>query len=295
MRRLMTLAVFSLTGALIQACGDDDAPGGNGGTGGSAGNAGSGGNAGVAGAAGNGGDGGGSSGTGGSSAGTGGSSAGTGGTGGSGTGGTGGSGDDPDAGDGGGGPPCTGCVEVSVPLDANNENTSFQINISPAADFTNGTITFRVRALTIGAQLVVQPFSTDDSGFDFDGQFTQLNAGNGFVDTESFIDLVYDLSDNDPADVLFPDAGGLDGGSPDPEDHDKSRIIAIGFQLGSAGNFTTDFPDPITLTMLVDSITFTGVAGDVVANRTFTDSAEGFAINTDTSFIPDSEVIHHPE
>lgn len=292
MRRLVALGAFSLAGALIGACGDDDTPStGNGGTSGRAGSAGSAGSAGTNGNAGNAGNGGmpGNGGTGGGNGGTGGGNAGTGGTGG-----TGGTDVDPDAGDGGGEPPCTGCVELRVPVvvendvNDNGQVTSFQFTLAAAGeDFSAATITFRVRALQLNDAMFVQGFA-QDANFSFNGVFRSLNAGGGFENTDDFVDLVYDLSAVPAADVLFPDAGGLDGGSPDPGDFDKSTVRQFGLQVGVGD----DFPTATTVTVLIDSITFDGIDRTDV---TFAASAEGFAINTFNNPVPGSELIHHPE
>lgn len=289
MRRLVALGAFSLAGALIGACSDDDVPIGSGGSagragsGGSAGTTGNAGNAGVGGMPGNGGTGGGNAGTGGSSAGTGGSSAGTGGTGGSGV--------DPDAGDGGGGPPCTGCLELTVPVTGSgtNQATLFQFNLDAAGeDFSTAVITFRVRALQLDNNFFVQAFA-QDANFSFDSVFRSMNAGGGFANTDDFVDLVYDLAAAPSVDVLFPDAGGLDGGSPDPGDFDKSTVRQFGVIVGAGTGYVGA---ATTVTVLLDSVTFDGIARPDV---TFTASAEGFAVNTFSNPAPGSEATHHPE
>lgn len=289
MRRLVALGAFSLAGALIGACGDDADPSfGTGGSGGRAGSAGAAGNNG-GGAAGAAGAGGGSSGTGGGSSGTGGGSSGTGG-GSSGTGGTGGSGSDPDAGDGGGGPPCEGCVELRVPVTGSGtaQSTLFQFNLDAAGeDFSAATITFRVRALQLNNEMFVQAFA-QDANFSFDSVFRSLNAGGGFANTDDFVNLVYDLAAAPAVDVLFPDAGGLDGGSPDPGDFDKSTVRQFGLIVGAGAGY---LGVATTVTVLVDSVTFDGIARTDV---TFTADAEGFVVNTNAD-VEGSEVIHHPE
>src|SRR5688572_23133263 len=134
MRRLVILGACSLAGALSMAgCGDDDVvPGGRAGSAGTGNTAGGGGTGGMAG--------GGVGGNAGSTAGSpSGGNAGVpgGGSAGEPNGGSAGDVGDPDAGDGGDGPPCTGCVELRVPVNGPDQDTLFQFGLTPPADFTD--------------------------------------------------------------------------------------------------------------------------------------------------------------
>jgi hypothetical protein len=289
MRGLVTLGALAITGAMFAACGDDSGDtstdGGSGGAAGHAGTSGTGGSAvagssGAAGAAGAAGTAG--SGNGGTNAGTGGS-----GVGGADTGSGGASPGDPDAGDGdastadagdagdAGGPPCTGCLELRANLTANDQTALFQI-FTGSIDLSGETVTFRVRGLTLNDQLVASPFATDgttSTGTDFtfgSGPFTQLNAGNGFVDEDTFTDVSIDISALSVADPDF----------------DDTDVVAVGLQVGSAGAFNNF---PFTEVVLVDSISFADVINDI----TFTDDEEGFALVTGVNGLEDAEVIHH--
>src|SRR5262245_37157807 len=144
MRRLMTLGLIS-TAALMTACGDDESSGNNGGNGGSGTSQGgsSGANNGGSSGATNGGS---------SGATDGGSSGATNG----GSSGSGGSGSDPDAGDGGDAPPCTGCVELRVPVTGINQTTIFQFALGAPVDLSGAVVTYRMRALTIDNQLAAR-------------------------------------------------------------------------------------------------------------------------------------------
>jgi hypothetical protein len=283
------LGFFTLAAAAAAAmagCSDpENTPNGTGGNavGGSAGtsNAGSGGS-GMSG----GGMGGNAPGTGGSSGGGG--SPGTGGTGQAGTG--------NDAGvDGGGGPPCTGCVELRVPVTAINQTTLFQFAPATPADFSTGTVTFKVRGLTLNDQLGASPFAQNSfppNNFPFVGQFEPLSAANGFVDEDTWVDLAFDIGAQPPPDIIPPNAdAGADAGpgTPDLADFDKSRVSNFGLSVGSAGAFT----GALTVTVLVDSVTFTGVDTNALPNVTFDATAEGFVVNTFAD-VEGSVVIHHP-
>jgi hypothetical protein len=286
MRKLASIGFLTLTGALAFACGDDDpTPLGNGGTGsGNGGNAGAAGRAGAgsggsAGAAGN-------PGNGGTAGAAGAAGAGTGGTGGGG--GTGGSSSgDPDAGpDGGdasdgadagdgGVAPCSGCLELRVPVeltDAQNElQTFFNINFGQTLrNFSTGTATFRIKALQQGDGLGVSGIA--NSGVNFtgfaQGDFVSLNAFNGFVDDDTFVNVPFNL-------------GAITGGG-----FDNTEVVQLGLAVAAPG-FDGSFD---TLTVFIDSITFTGVTG--LANMNFTADAEGFAVGS--VFETGSAVIHHP-
>ncbi len=293
MRRLVTLGLLSMAAALTTACGDDESGNGNGGSGG--GSSGSGGNGGGNnGGSSNGGSGGGNNGgSGGANGGSGGSS-----NGGSGGGNNGGSGSDPDAGDGGGGPPCTGCLELRVPVAVANDDrtTLFQFSLGDAPlDMSTAVITYRIRALTIDNQIQASPFAQDADFGGFESRFFNLDAGNGFTSTDVFVNVEHNLANRAPVNTVFVpnadagDAGGDAGGTlvPVAGDFDKSRVIQFGLNVGTAGAFTAV---PVTVTVLVDSITFDGIDRPDV---TFDDSAEGFAAS---GFQPQpgTELLHHP-
>ena len=260
MRRLLMVTSFSvLASVLVGACGDDsgNSPGigGTGGTtstGGSAGS-GTGGSAGSAGSAG---------------AGTGGNA----GTGNAGTAGTGSGG--PDAGDAGPGdgdaavadaaappdatvgPPCTGCVELRTPFTAINQAAFFQIGFT-SDDLNNTVATFRLRAQLLDetGQLSVTPFATDGSGFTFGAGAPVLIDAAVFTDTNTFVDVAFDVS--------TVTAAGFD----------NTDVIALGLQVSSGGTFV----GPATEVLLLDSITYTG--SSALPNLDFTADAQGMAVN----------------
>jgi hypothetical protein len=296
MFRTATWGCASLAlGILLSGCSDDDAV--SNGTGGSTaargGDAGMGGSAGAGGEAGSGGLGGaGAGGQGGAS-----------GSAGSGLGGTGGQGGtDFDAGvDGGdaGGPPCSGCIELRVPLSGVNQSALFQFTIGePSIDMSDAIITYRVRALVLGDQLFVSPFAQDADYQGFESQLTTLTAENGFVDTDTWVDLEHDLG---ALPALSPFDAGTDAGVPDASvgdasadaapgasaAFDKSAVSQFGLQLGSAGAFEGQG----VLRVLLDSVTIAGVDLNDVD---FDTDAAGFALNLDANPAPGSQVVYHP-
>lgn len=288
----MTLGLLSAAVAFV-ACGDDDpvipGGGGSGGSGGSSGGSagsGTGGNAGSA-TAGNGGDG-----MGGSSGGGSGGSAGVGGSAGDGgDGGDGGSDGGPDAGgDGGDEAPCSGCVELRVPIDGINQTQFFNFQLpAGGVDATDGVITYRMRALTVGNQLAASPFAQDNDFGGFEQRFVNLDTGNGFTSPDVWVNIEHDLSAVPPVDVTpIPDAGPDAGGTPVPGDFDKSLLRQFGLNVGSAGAYA----DGATIVrVLVDSVTFSNID---LPDVDFTDGAEGFVINPDGSTREGSEIIYHP-
>jgi len=184
-------------------------------------------------------------------------------------------------------------VELRVPVNGNNQSAQFVFSIDPPADFRNGVVTWRLRAPVLNNQLIVQPFSNDATRSSADFDFHLMNATNGFVSADQFIDLVYNLAVEPVVD--FPDGG--DASVPYANDFDKSLIARLGLEIGSAGAFTTAFPGGATVTLLVASVTFTGVGGNVLADISFADSASNFVVNTLSQPPPQpgSIVIHHPE
>jgi hypothetical protein len=302
MRRLVALGALSLVASSLGvACGDDDGDGGGGGRAGTGGSAGASGSAGSGGSAGTGG----SAGAGGS-AGSGGAggTAGTGGAGGSGTGGTGGnSNGDPDAGDGGpgqltdagdgGAPPCTGCIELRMPVTGANENTLFTVILPAAVDMSDTLITFRVKLSPINDQVAVLPGANDDGNddgtFTFVNTFVQANEANGFdSDTpDEFVDVEFDVGALAPPGEIAVDGGTI----PDPADFNNSEVLILHMELSALGAFV----GPATITLLIDSITFTNVDPILRPSFEFTTSAEGWAVNTGSDPNPGSDLIHHPE
>ncbi len=201
--------------------------------------------------------------------------------------GVGGSGNPGDAGVDGGGPPCTGCVELRVPnpgVMGADVDTIFIFEVDPAFDFSNARITYRIKVPTLTNAHYVNVFSQDSTDDSFDGDFKALNETGGFVNSDDFVDVVYDLTSRPPVDLIdVPDAGDAGGSTPDPADFDKSRIARFGLVLGASSG-----AEPIIV--YVDSVTFSGVAR---ADVTFTDGADGFIIH-DFEPEPNSEIIHHP-
>lgn len=285
MRRLLIVGAVSLASALAVSCGDDSGDGGgSAGTGGAGGSGGASGNGGSAGASGgNGGSAGASGGNGGSSGASGGSAGASGGSAGSSAGSSGAAGNgtvDPDgglgdastgdAGDGGGPPPCTGCVELRVPLTASLDFAYFQIGFTPRS-LADTVFTFRVRALALDptGETYVHTFASDSDFTQASGTQTLINAAN-FTDTNTFIDLTLDFN-------TFSNV-----------DFDEADVVALGLQVGAGGALA----GPTTTVLVVDSLTLTGSSG--LPNLTFTDSAEGLAPNAFAG-LQTTTLLHHPE
>jgi hypothetical protein len=276
MPRWMMVGAFAVTaGALLVACGDEKSPAkGNGGSGGSAGSSGVAGAAGNAGAVG-------SAGTAGT-AGSAGTSGAAGTAGMSGSAGTAGSGNPSDTGDAGpsdasvgatgdaGPPPCTGCLELRVPLTAASQTAYFQL-VFGARDLSDTLATFHLRALLLDETggLFVQTFATDSDSDPLFGTstFAPITAAN-FTNTETFANI------------------DLDIGSISAAGFDATDVVTMGIQVGSSGAFVGS----ATAVLLLDSITYTGSAG--LTNLDFTSDEQGFALNPDLG-LQTAEVIHH--
>lgn len=270
---------LAIAGALLLACGDDDVgpgagSGGRSGSGGSAGAAGAAGSAGASGAAG---------------------SAGVSGSGGAGgSGGSGGSGGVPDG--GAEPPPCRDCVELRVPVDDSDQTALFTFEGGPF-DMSDATITFRMRPLTRGDQLVASPFARDTDGQGFASTDTPLREST--FPEETWVSIGFGLSGISPPGLVRPgDAGPLDGDAgvdagvlvPDPTAFDKSRVTRFGLKVGSSPDYAGR---AATVVVLVDTVSFQGIAGNPLAEKSFDANVEGMRIDLEAS-TPGAELIHHP-
>ncbi len=186
-----------------------------------------------------------------------------------------------------GGAPCSGCVELVVPVDGGVQNTMFNFALPSAVDMSAAVITYRVRALTLGAELHANPFAQDEDYGGFPNSPEPLSADNGFVDEETWVDLSFDLAAIPAAPLL----GGSDAGGrqPDPAAFDRSAVKQFGLHVGTGGAFAGD----LSVRVLVDSVTFSGVDDSVLPDITFSSDAEGLTINS-YGPRPGSAVIHHP-
>jgi hypothetical protein len=268
MRSIVALGVVSLAVAAgLVACGDDssdDRPslGGSGGTSGGSG-----------GRAGGGAGGGGAGGTGGGNGGT---SSGGGG-----------------AGGGGGAAPalatCTGCVELIVPVTGPNDNggttnlndqVGYQITFpAPGVDFSDGVVTWRIAAVEPNANFFINLYAQNGAP-GYAGIFPVYTAlAPAQFAANTFVDVTLDISAyasiaGDAGTEPPPAADAGDAGGPiDPGNFNKAAVEAIGIQVGATGALTGN----AIVRVAVDSINITGVTGQ--ANRTFTTTAEGLAIN----------------
>jgi hypothetical protein len=188
-------------------------------------------------------------------------------------------------------PPCTGCVELRVPVTGGlDQSTRFQFALTPTRDLSVATVTFTVRALTLGDQLVASPFAMDGDSEGFAQRFTTLNAANGFVNQDTWVDLVFDVAALPPADILppAPDAG-TDESTVERADFDKSRVQRLGLNVGAVSTLTR----AQTVSVVVTQVVFANVQGFSIPNVTFDRSAQGFTVNS-VENQPAAELIHHP-
>jgi len=175
------------------------------------------------------------------------------------------------AGSGGtGAPPCTGCLELRVPLARSNDTAYFQLAFGqPGLDLHATVATFRVRAPFFDAAgLAYLRVFANDSEYTF-GQGTLRSIDSGtFGNTQTFIDV--------PLDVGAISSGGFDA----------THVVAIGIQIGAA----SPFQGALAPRLLLDSISYTGASG--LQDLKFTTDAQGFAVNPDTG-LQTAEVIHY--
>jgi hypothetical protein len=176
-----------------------------------------------------------------------------------------------------------------VPFTASNQGAFFQIAFG-TLDLSDTVATFRLSASLLDGtgQLFLQPFATDNSGFTLGaGTFTLINTTT-FGDTATFVDIALDVG-------AITSAG-----------FDDTDVIALGIQVGTGGALVA----PINAALLLDSITYgepqdagSGDAGSADAgpadagsgplpNLTFTDDAQGFAVNQFAG-LQTATVTHH--
>ncbi|MET0412619.1 MAG: hypothetical protein ABW217_15050 [Polyangiaceae bacterium] len=267
MTKLVSLGAFGLLGALaFSACSSDEDDGpaaGSGGVAGSTGNAGTGGAAG--------GGAGGVAGSGGAAGNTGGPTV-----------------------------ECTGCVELTLPVTAADQaavpaQNSAIYNFTfpaPGVDLSEATITWRVQVLTPGATFFLQTSAQNGTSNGFAGNYVNYTA---ITDTAfpagQWVDVVQNLAalqGPGVGDAGVGDAGGEapgDAGVGDAGDaavapppatgvFDKSRVESVAIQLGAIP------PNVGSATIVIDSVTFTGVDATAVPNKTFDTGVEGLTLNT---------------
>lgn len=276
MNKMVALGLFSLLGACVFSCGDDDDPVGSAGSAGAAGNAGN---------------------------------AGTGGGGMAGDG-MGGNGGNTMA-----GAPCTGCVEITLPFSETGQQATFAISYAaPGVDFSNAVITWSVKIPTADDGAYIKP-QLQNGAANYPGYYDAVQQATSAANfpASDWVDIVLDASaigasgvsdagvagetdaavaDAAVADAAVADAAVADAAAADPgstrTEFDKAFVEALQLQLG-----TTTGTAP--LTVLVDSVTITGVTG--VTGSNFDSAVDGFALNefANAASIPAGvTVVHHP-
>jgi hypothetical protein len=158
----------------------------------------------------------------------------------------------------------------------------FNFVLPSPVDMSDVVITYRVRALTLGGELHANPFAQDDDYGGFVAIPTPFTAANGFMNEDTWVNIAFNLSE-------MPDVPLMNGTQPDPAEFDKSAVKQLGLHVGTGGAFT----GAMSVRVLVDSVTFTGVDDSVLPDITFSGGAEGLVVN-DYGPRPNSQVIYHP-
>ncbi len=179
---------------------------------------------------------------------------------------------------------CTGCVELTVPFaplaSGLQQQAIFQLNYTPALDFSNAVVTWRVQVLEglnrsdLNLYLVTQ----NGEAQLFNGVFgtpRAFTAQNGFV-AGNWTDVGLDVSASP-----VPAAG-------DTTSFDKRVVQSVAIIIAAAGNLA----GPITARVLVDSVTIAGVPAS--GGATFTLSSEGLILNQYEVPPGTGQPIHHP-
>jgi hypothetical protein len=186
----------------------------------------------------------------------------------------------PDAGEDPVEPPCTGCVELAVPLTAASQQAVFQFTYTAPVDFSDAIVTWRVQVLEglNRSDLFLYTLVQNGDAVLFAGLFgAQLPfaAENGFL-SDTWTDVMVNVSASP-----VPAAG-------DTTSFDKRVVQSVGIGIGSSAALVT----PITARLLVDSVTISGVPSSSAV--TFDVNAEGLVLNQYQVPLGTGQPIHHP-
>ena len=218
--------------------------------------------------------------------------------------------------------PCSGCVELELPVEGDGRDLGFQFNFGgEPLDASAGSVTWRVQLLSddANANWFMQTYAAngppEDPGFAFNSytNYTQLTAAN--FPSGMWVDVTHDLSSlgGAPAGDAGADAGGdagpVDAGTVDAgvvadagadasadagpapvllSAFDAAYVRSVGIQIGAAAANT----DSGTIRLLVDSVTFTGIDGAPMG--TFDMTAEGLVANNYQNIAGVTDPTHHP-
>jgi hypothetical protein len=183
-----------------------------------------------------------------------------------------------------------------VPVDDSDQTALFTFEGGPF-DMSAARITFRMRPLTHGDQLIANPFAADADGQGLADTDTPLREST--FPEETWVSIAFRLDAIGGPGLVPPgDAGpfdgdaGIDAGAlvPDPAAFDKSRVTRFGLRVGTSPNYAGR---PQTVVVLVDTVSFQGIAGNPLAEKGFDASVEGLTLDLEAS-TPGAELIHHP-
>jgi hypothetical protein len=182
-----------------------------------------------------------------------------------------------------------------VPVDDSDQTALFTFEGGPF-DMSAASMSFRMRPLSLGDQLVANIFARDADGEGFASRDVPLREST--FPEETWVTIEFALSGIITPLVPLDDAGPLDGDAgvdagvlvPDPTEFDKSRVTRFGLQVGSSPNYAGR---PTTVVVLVDTVSFEGIAGNPLTEKGFDANVEGLSIDVEAS-TPGAELIHHP-
>lgn len=182
------------------------------------------------------------------------------------------------AGAGGALAPCSGCVELSVPVDGPGQAASYMFVFeAPGADFSGAVVRWRVRVPEEDTSAGYYLTTDVQNGFElgFAGRFENyrpLTPGN-FPPGE-WVELAVDVS----AAPLPGSEGGFD----------PRAVEWVALTLGTTDGFTGDG----VIRVLVDAVAFEGVAEQPSVE--FTSGADGLELNAFEAPEGTGEPLHHP-
>lgn len=219
---------------------------------------------------------------------------------------------------------CTGgCADMIVSFEANPALRQAQFLFRPGGttvvDMTQGTVTWRVRLGTPASEIppdqiylaVMAQMGAPNYTGCYGAQFP-LTAANGFVDNETWVNVVTNMRDAPidppPAAPPLPDDAGTDAGAADAGDaaapvdpggpiterpptcgagFDKTAVFQWGLYLG----VTAAFAGPGVVRVGLDSVDYEGID---LMDVGFNENVEGFQFDTSYMPPPGGSLVHRP-
>lgn len=180
-----------------------------------------------------------------------------------------------------GAPPCSGCVELLVPVTGPAQRAAFRIPFAaPGADFSAGYVVWRVQVPAANANaaffLTLEVLNGPALGYAGIYESYQLLSSDNFPPGE-WVDLTVDVSLHPPPSSAIGTPG-----------FDYAAVESLGLALGT----TATFAGAASIRVLLDSVTIGGVS--TVQSLNFSAGADGLVLDAYGVPAGTSAPIFHP-